>query len=65
MQFQLILSSLLAAIWLGGVAQAIPIVKSPGPCPDRKVDAILNGKLAPEECCSYGVCLGDVVISMV
>ncbi len=25
-------------------------------------DAILRGDLSPEACCSYGICLGDVVI---
>ncbi len=29
-----------------------------------KVDLILNGKLSPEECCSYGMCKGDVVVAM-
>lgn len=30
----------------------------------EKVDAILNGKLDPSACCSYGICKGDVVISV-
>ncbi|KAF4125109.1 hypothetical protein GMORB2_3948 [Geosmithia morbida] len=29
-----------------------------------KVDAILKGEMDPSECCSYGVCKGDVVISV-
>jgi hypothetical protein len=29
-----------------------------------KIDAILNGKLDPSECCSYGKCKGDVVVSV-
>ncbi len=29
-----------------------------------KRDLILNGKLSPEECCSYGKCKGDVVVAM-
>ncbi|EJP70707.1 hypothetical protein ACQRIT_003469 [Beauveria bassiana] len=47
---------------------ASPILSAPigpgGPCPDEKVDAILNGKLDPSACCSYGICKGDVVISV-
>ncbi|CAM1504339.1 Fc.00g019300.m01.CDS01 [Cosmosporella sp. VM-42] len=35
-----------------------------GPCPDAKVDAILKGEMDPSECCSYGRCKGDVVISV-
>jgi hypothetical protein len=29
-----------------------------------KVDAILKGEMDPSECCSYGVCKGDVVVSV-
>lgn len=29
-----------------------------------KVDAILKGDMAPEECCSYGVCKGGVVVAV-
>lgn len=34
------------------------------PVPQQKRDAILKGELPKEACCSYGRCLGDVVISM-
>ncbi|TRX96451.1 hypothetical protein FHL15_002723 [Xylaria flabelliformis] len=37
---------------------------SPMRCPDHKVDEIIANRLAPEECCSYGVCLNDVVVAM-
>ncbi|KAF2969680.1 hypothetical protein GQX73_g3911 [Xylaria multiplex] len=30
----------------------------------EKRDAIIANRLAPEECCSYGVCLKDVVVAM-
>ncbi|KAK4680863.1 hypothetical protein QC764_102495 [Podospora pseudoanserina] len=55
------LPSLLAvwAIVASSMAVARPIV-----CPDLKRDLILKGELAPEACCSYGRCLGDVVIAM-
>lgn len=29
-----------------------------------KVDLILKGEMDPSECCSYGHCKGDVVISV-
>lgn len=29
-----------------------------------KVDAILKGEMDPSECCSYGKCKGDVVVSV-
>lgn len=29
-----------------------------------KVDAILKGEMDPSVCCSYGICKGDVVISV-
>ncbi|KAH6900299.1 hypothetical protein B0T10DRAFT_554834 [Thelonectria olida] len=35
-----------------------------GPCEDAKVDAILKGEMDPSECCSYGTCKGDVVVSV-
>ncbi|KAK4202493.1 hypothetical protein QBC40DRAFT_42707 [Triangularia verruculosa] len=55
------LPSLLAAwaITVSSLAMARPIV-----CSDLKRDLILKGELAPEACCSYGRCLGDVVIAM-
>ncbi|KAH8157329.1 hypothetical protein CIB48_g10915 [Xylaria polymorpha] len=37
---------------------------SPMRCPDHKRDGIMTNRLAPEECCSYGVCLNDVVVAM-
>lgn len=42
---------------------AAPITPN-GPCADSKVDAILKGEMDPSECCSYGVCKGDVVVSV-
>ncbi|EAA35765.1 hypothetical protein GE21DRAFT_783 [Neurospora crassa] len=53
MKFQLIV-----ALSLIATASARPIV-----CPDAKRDAILRGDLPKEACCSYGRCLGDVVIA--
>jgi hypothetical protein len=32
--------------------------------PQSKRDLILKGELPPEACCSYGRCLGDVVVAM-
>ncbi|KAK4181074.1 hypothetical protein QBC36DRAFT_176294 [Triangularia setosa] len=52
----------LLAVWVimaTSMVAARPIV-----CPDLKRDLILKGELAPEACCSYGRCLGDVVIAM-
>ncbi|KAK1828524.1 hypothetical protein QBC39DRAFT_374620 [Podospora conica] len=40
------------------------VASSPIMCPDQKRDAILKGELPKEACCSYGRCLGDVVVSM-
>ncbi|CAJ2500577.1 Uu.00g034300.m01.CDS01 [Anthostomella pinea] len=37
---------------------------SPVRCPDSKRDAILRGEIAPEYCCSYGICKNDVVVAM-
>ncbi|RMJ17153.1 hypothetical protein BHE90_004354 [Fusarium euwallaceae] len=47
-------------------ASALPIssISPNGPCPDAKVDAILKGDMDASECCSYGVCKGDVVVSV-
>ncbi|KXX80469.1 hypothetical protein MMYC01_202909 [Madurella mycetomatis] len=44
---------------LNQLATATPIS-----CSDTKRDLILKGELPPEACCSYGRCLGDVVIAM-
>ncbi|RBR11806.1 uncharacterized protein FIESC28_08845 [Fusarium coffeatum] len=47
---------------------ASPIARSSisptGPCPESKVDAILKGEMDASECCSYGKCKGDVVVSV-
>ncbi|KAK3396386.1 hypothetical protein B0T20DRAFT_269637 [Sordaria brevicollis] len=48
----------LAVFSLIAMVSARPIV-----CPDHKRDAILRGDLPKEACCSYGKCLGDVVIA--
>ncbi|GAB1310281.1 Hydrophobin [Madurella fahalii] len=45
---------------LNHLATATPIS-----CSDLKRDLILKGELPPEACCSYGRCLGDVVVAMV
>ncbi|EFY87730.1 hypothetical protein MAC_06216 [Metarhizium acridum CQMa 102] len=58
--------SLLAAAIVSSpvmIVIAAPIGPS-GPCPDSKVDAILDGRMEPEECCSYGKCRRGVVISV-
>ncbi|ROW14188.1 hypothetical protein VPNG_04204 [Cytospora leucostoma] len=57
MQFQFTIPALLAAVFLGSMASATPIA-----CPDSKRDQILMGTLAPEACCPYGICKGDVVV---
>ncbi|OAA46914.1 hypothetical protein NOR_02550 [Metarhizium rileyi] len=62
MQFLPILAAALASLPVV-VVNAAPLGPS-GPCPDRKVDAILIGRMDPAECCSYGKCKGDVVISV-
>ncbi|KAK0734324.1 hypothetical protein B0T26DRAFT_635014 [Lasiosphaeria miniovina] len=51
---------LIAVASLGGLVASSPIF-----CPESKRDAILKGELPKEACCSYGRCLGDVVIAMV
>ncbi|CAG7557203.1 unnamed protein product, partial [Fusarium equiseti] len=51
---------------------ASPIARSSispsGPCPEvsfqSKIDAILKGEMDASECCSYGKCKGDVVVSV-
>ncbi|KAK5992823.1 Endosomal recycling 2-like protein [Cladobotryum mycophilum] len=59
--FLFLLSTLsLSPIILVAAAPVGPL----GPCPDIKVDAILRGEMDPSECCSYGICKGDVVISV-
>ncbi|KAF7548279.1 hypothetical protein G7046_g8735 [Stylonectria norvegica] len=55
--------TLLLVAAAAAVVTAAPIGPS-GPCPDFKVDAILNGQMDASECCSYGRCKGDVVISV-
>ncbi|KAL2136627.1 hypothetical protein VTI74DRAFT_2656 [Chaetomium olivicolor] len=37
---------------------------TPIACSDLKRDLILKGELPPEACCSYGRCVGDVVVAM-
>ncbi|KAL7791334.1 hypothetical protein V8C37DRAFT_159909 [Trichoderma ceciliae] len=56
-------------LWTGlAILQGLLVVSAPvgptGPCPDAKVDAILRGDMDPAECCSYGKCKGDVVVSV-
>ncbi|KAK4039844.1 hypothetical protein C8A01DRAFT_36151 [Parachaetomium inaequale] len=41
------------------------VTATPIACSEWKRDLILKGELAPEACCSYGRCLGDVVVAMV
>ncbi|KAK0747842.1 hypothetical protein B0T21DRAFT_277042 [Apiosordaria backusii] len=53
----------LLAVW-AVVASNNLVAARPIVCPDLKRDLILKGELAPEACCSYGRCLGDVVIAM-
>ncbi|KAK0666159.1 hypothetical protein QBC41DRAFT_156263 [Cercophora samala] len=57
MRFPSLLAAL--AVMASSMVAARPIV-----CSDLKRDLILKGDLAPEACCSYGRCLGDVVIAM-
>ncbi|KAG8163459.1 hypothetical protein KVR01_006756 [Diaporthe batatas] len=57
MQFRVAIQAVLAAVLFGSMASASPV-----PCPDSKRDQILMGTLAPEACCSYGICKGDVVV---
>jgi hypothetical protein len=56
------------SLFVAVVASAIAVKAAPvgpiGPCPDAKVDAILNGQMDPSECCSYGWCRGDVVVAV-
>lgn len=73
------LKSLVALLFLAGdLVTATPISCSEvcsfptffRRCPKRanhlqfKRDLILKGELPPEACCSYGRCLGDVVVAM-
>jgi len=57
-------SFLAAAVASASVLVAAAPIGPSGPCPDAKVDAILKGLMDPSECCSYGVCKGDVVVSV-
>ncbi|KAK4149116.1 hypothetical protein C8A00DRAFT_19164 [Chaetomidium leptoderma] len=41
-----------------------PVAATPVACSGWKRDLILKGELPPEACCSYGRCLGDVVVAM-
>jgi hypothetical protein len=57
MQPSFILSAVAAVVVsFASIAQATPL-----PCPDAKIDLILNGKLAPDACCGGGICKGDVL----
>ncbi|KAK0617993.1 hypothetical protein B0T17DRAFT_495456 [Bombardia bombarda] len=62
MRLHSLLTPLIAAVCLG--SSSSPVSASPISCPDLKRDAILKGELPKEACCSYGRCLGDVVIAM-
>ncbi|KAI1251349.1 hypothetical protein MGN70_005917 [Eutypa lata] len=59
MQLSALLSTITILGSVGGLVQASPIR-----CPDSTRDAILKGELSPEACCSYGVCLNEVVAAM-
>ncbi|KLU81324.1 hypothetical protein MAPG_00415 [Magnaporthiopsis poae ATCC 64411] len=59
MQCRFLISAALAVLSIGSTVLATPIM-----CTDDKRDAILRGALAPEACCSYGRCKGQVVIAM-
>jgi len=59
MRFHSIIPAIAAALYLAGLAKGSPIH-----CDDWTRDLILQGKLPPEVCCSYGVCKGDVVTAM-
>ncbi|ODA77556.1 hypothetical protein RJ55_07185 [Drechmeria coniospora] len=52
-----------AVMSLAGPAFAAPLGPT-GPCARDKVDAILKGELDASECCSYGKCKGNVVVSV-
>ncbi|CEJ88997.1 hypothetical protein VHEMI04953 [[Torrubiella] hemipterigena] len=56
-------SALFLIASLVSLAMAAPMGPD-GPCAQAKVDAILNGNMQPEECCSYGKCKGHVVIAV-
>ncbi|GAP84369.1 hypothetical protein SAMD00023353_0701890 [Rosellinia necatrix] len=59
MQTNLFLSAFAILLSLIGLGYTSPIR-----CPDHKIDAIISNRLAPEACCSYGVCLNNVVVAM-
>ncbi|KAI8626651.1 hypothetical protein F5Y19DRAFT_217163 [Xylariaceae sp. FL1651] len=59
MQFGFLISTLAVTMSLSGLIHA-----SPMRCPDHKRDAIMMNQMRPEECCSYGVCINDVVVAM-
>ncbi|KAG5928435.1 hypothetical protein E4U42_000638 [Claviceps africana] len=59
------LPSILAAALASWPAVVVAAPTSPsGPCAPSKVDAILKGLLDASACCSYGNCVGDVVVSV-
>ncbi|KAI0474776.1 hypothetical protein F4859DRAFT_78944 [Xylaria cf. heliscus] len=59
MQFNFLISTLATILFLTNLGYTSPLR-----CPDHKRDGIMANRLAPEECCSYGVCLNDVVVAM-
>ncbi|KAM0203550.1 hypothetical protein ACHAPA_000493 [Fusarium lateritium] len=59
----LVLAASVALVTASPIAPSFPISPS-GPCSDSKVDAILKGEMDASECCSYGKCKGDVVVSV-
>ncbi|KAI1081925.1 hypothetical protein F5B20DRAFT_533661 [Whalleya microplaca] len=60
MQFDILLSLFALVFSISAMVDASPIR-----CPDSKRDAILRGDIAPESCCSYGICKNTVVVAMV
>jgi len=65
MMYSVLLSVLVVPLHQMAVSGTpLAMIGPTGPCPDEKVDLILNGKMDPAECCSYGRCKGDVVISV-
>ncbi|KAH6960834.1 hypothetical protein HG530_004539 [Fusarium avenaceum] len=59
----LVLAASMALVTASPIAPSFSISPT-GPCSDSKVDAILKGEMDASECCSYGKCKGDVVVSV-
>ncbi|CEI64551.1 hypothetical protein FVEN_g13072 [Fusarium venenatum] len=53
-----------AAVITASPIASLSSISPTGPCPQSKIDAILSGEMDASECCSYGKCKGDVVISV-